>query len=254
VTRPDNPFAASEAGSVYDRGRPFHHRRSLTRILALVGEDAIGHGVDVACGTGMSTIALAEHASSVVGIDASPEMLHAARRAPGVWYLLGSAERLPFIDESVDAVTCCSGVHWFDQTRFFAELHRVLRPHAWVGLYDHYFVGEMVGVPEFADWTRTMLRAYPLPERNAQVGDPRADTPEGFEKVADEFFGDDIEMTADAFADYQLSISNFVSAAERGTPRDELRAWLLESTAPLFEGASTRVLRFLGSITCLRRA
>lgn len=254
MTRPENPFAAPDAGSVYDRGRPFHHRRSLTRILALVGDETVRRGVDVACGTGMSTIALADHASSVVGVDASPEMLHAARRAPAVSYLLGSAERLPLVDESVDAVTCCSGVHWFDQKRFFSELRRVLRPQGWVGLYDHYFVGEMVGVPEFVDWTRTMLGTFPLPQRNAQVGDPRADTPDGFDKVGDEFFGDDIEMTPDAFADYQLSISNFVSAAERGTPRNELRAWLLESTAPLFEGASTRVLRFLGSITCLRPA
>jgi ubiquinone/menaquinone biosynthesis C-methylase UbiE len=254
VTRPDNPFAAPDAGSVYDRGRPFHHPRSLAHILAIVGDGRVERAVDVACGTGMSTVALAQHASAAIGIDASPEMLQAARHAPGTSYMLGSAERLPFVDASVDAVTCCSGVHWFDQQRFFAELRRVLRQDGWVGLYDHYFVGEMVGVPEFADWTRTMLRTFPLPARNPQVGDPRADTPEGFEKVADEFFGDDIEMTADAFADYQLSISNFVSAAERGTPREELRAWLLESTAPLYEGVSTRVLRFLGSITCLRLA
>ena len=121
VTRPDNPFAAADAGTVYDRGRPFHHPRTLARILALVGDAAIERGVDVACGTGMSTIALGEHAASVVGIDASPEMLQAARRVPGVSYLLGSAERLPFADTGVDAVTCCSGVHWFDQTRFFSE-------------------------------------------------------------------------------------------------------------------------------------
>ncbi len=252
MTRPDNPFAATDSGPVYDRGRPFHHPRSLARILALVGDTPLERAVDVACGTGMSTVALAQHARVAVGIDASTEMLRAARRATGTSYLLGRAERLPFADATVDAVTCCSGVHWFDQTRFFAELRRVLRPHGWVGLYDHYFVGEMVGVPEFEEWTRMMLRTYPLPRRNPQVGDPRAHTPAGFEKVADEFFGDDIEMTADAFADYQLTISNFVSAAERGTPRDELRTWLLESTAPLFDGVSTRVLRFLGSISCLR--
>ena len=98
------------------------------------------------------------------------------------------------------------------------------------------------------------LERFPLPDRNAMVGDPRAATPDGFETVGEEFFGDDIEMTHEGLADYQLTISNFVAAAERGTSRAELRAWLLESTAPLFEDASTRVLRFLGSITCLRPA
>ena len=51
----------------------------------------------------------------------------------------------------------------------------------------------------------------------------------------------------------QLTISTFVAAAERGTPRAELRAWILDSTAPLFAGVETRGVRFLGSITCARR-
>jgi ubiquinone/menaquinone biosynthesis C-methylase UbiE len=149
-----NPFAAAGVGVHYDRGRPYHHDRTLERVVtmvdrAMVGAGRPGRGLDVACGTGMSTVALAGHADAVVGVDVSPEMMRSARPAPGVRYLLGRAERLPF-----PAATCCSGVHWFDQPRFFAELHRVLRPGSWVALYDHYFVGEMVGVPEFADWLR----------------------------------------------------------------------------------------------------
>jgi hypothetical protein len=60
-------------------------------------------------------------------------------------------------------------------------------------------------------------------------------------------------MTREEFADYQLTVSHCVAAAERGTPRSEIRDWLLASTAPLFGDASTRVLQFLGTITCLRR-
>jgi SAM-dependent methyltransferase len=250
---PDNPFAASDVGELYARGRPFHHPRSLARIRTIVGDEPMTRGVDVACGTGMSTIALAAHASVVVGVDASPEMLRVAPPAAGVAYMLANAERLPFGAGTVDAVTCCSGVHWFDQLRFFAELYRVLRPGGWVALYDHYYLGEMVDVPAFRDWAKDALDRYPLPPRNPQVGDPRAATPEGFEKVGDEFFDDDIEMTYEEFVDYQLTISNFVAAAERGTPRPELRAWLLDSTASLFAGVTTRTLKFLGSITCLRR-
>ena len=71
--------------------------------------------------------------------------------------------------------------------------------------------------------------------------------------IGDEFFADDIEMTHGELADYQLTISNFVDAAEKGTTPAELEAWVLESTAPLFAGAATRTVRFLGSITCFRR-
>jgi hypothetical protein len=145
-------------------------------------------------------------------------------------------------------------VHWFDQERFFAELRRVLRPHGWVGLYDHYFLGQMVDVPEFEAWAADAFSRYPLPQRNHQVGDPRAETPAGFEKVVDDFFTDDIDMSQNSFADYQLTISNFVAAAERGAPRAELREWLLNSTNSLFAGHETRAVRFLGSITCLRRS
>jgi SAM-dependent methyltransferase len=256
---PGNPFAAAGVGVHYDRGRPYHHGRTLERIVTMVGSGRLERGLDVACGTGMSTLALAGHADAVLGVDVSPEMLRSARPAAGVHYLLGRAERLPFRDATFDAATCCSGVHWFDQPRFFAELHRVLRPGRWVGLYDHYFIGEMVGVPEFADWLQVALARYPLPPRNPQVGDPRSMEPAGFERVGDDLFADDIEMTHGELVGYQLTISNFVAAmdrgaAEQGTSRAELEAWALESTAPLFEGAATRTVRFLGSITCFRRS
>ena len=248
-----NPFAAPGVGTLYERGRPFHHPRSLARIRTIVGDTTLDRALDLACGTGMSTVALAEVATTVVGVDASAEMLRAARPAPNCTYVLAHAEDLPLPDASFDAVTCCSGVHWFDQARFFTEARRVLRPGGWVGLYDHYFMGEMVGVPEFADWTRRAIERYPLPPRNPQVGDPQSVSPPGFEAIDDEFFVDVIALTRDQFCDYQLTISTFVSAAERGTPRAELRDWILASTAPLFAGAETRGVRFLGSITCSRR-
>jgi SAM-dependent methyltransferase len=248
---PQNPFAAAEIGELYRRGRPYHHARSLARVRTIVGPAPVDCGLDVACGTGLSTIALAEHAETVVGLDISPEMMRSAPGHPKVSYALGRAEALPFTAGTFDAVTCCSGVHWFDQRRFFAELHRVMRPSAWIGLYDHYFLG-MRDVAEFADWARALFARFPLPPRNAQVGDPSTDIPDGFELVRSDTFEDPIEMQREQFADFLLTVSNCVAAVERGTPRAEIREMLLESTAPLFDGA-TRTIEFVGSITCLRR-
>jgi len=254
VTQPNNPFAAANAGAVYARGRPYHHPRTLGRILELLGAPHIDKGLDIACGTGMSSVALAEHSNTVAAVDMSMEMLRAAIPAPGVHYMFANAERLPFPNGAFEAATCCSGIHWFDQDSFFAELHRVLCDDAWVGLYDHYYVGEMVDVPEFAEWTRAAFKQYPLPPRTHQVGDPRAELPVGFELVGDDLFTDDIAMSAEAFADYQLTISNFVAAVEAGTPRTELRDWILETTEPFFAGHPERTVRFLGSIRCVRRS
>jgi ubiquinone/menaquinone biosynthesis C-methylase UbiE len=249
---PDNPFAASAVGLLYQRGRPYHHPRSLARLRSLVGADPkIGTALDVACGTGMSTIALAEIATTVVGLDVSPEMMRVAPVAPNVTYMLGRAEQLPFASDAFAAVTCSSGVHWFDQTRFFAELARVVRPGGWVGLYDHYFMG-MQEVDAFVPWVQELFARYPLPPRNLQAGDPRSEAPPGFETVGTEVFDDPIEMTREEFADYQLTVSNCVAAVERGTPRAEIREWLLESTEPLFEGSSRRV-QFVGTANGIRR-
>ena len=123
TTTPDNPFAAVQVGALYARGRPYHHPRSLARLRALLTDgnaDAdVERALDVACGTGMSTVALADFADIVVGLDISREMMRVAPPKPNVTYMLGRAERLPFLDGAFDAVTCSSGVHWFDQERFY---------------------------------------------------------------------------------------------------------------------------------------
>ena len=252
--RPDNPFVASGIGVQYARGRPYHHPRALARALTMLGVQRADRALDVACGTGMSTVALREVANVVVGVDRSPDMLGIAATATGVAVVRAAAERLPFPDATFDAVTVSSGVHWFDQPAFFAEVDRLLRPSGWVALYDHYFIGEMVDVPEFPEWARVALDRYPLPPRNHQVGDPRAQTPNGFDLVGDEFYADDIAMTQEQFVDYQLSISNFVAAGERGAPQSELRDWLTTTTAPFYATEPVRAVRFLGSLTCLRLA
>jgi len=249
---PENPFAASEVGALYARGRPYHHPRTLARVLAHAGPAPVARGLDVACGTGMSTRALAEIATDVVGLDVSPQMLGAVSQLANTSFVLAGAEQLPFDAQVFDAVTCSSGVHWFDQARVYAELRRVLRPGGWVGLYDHYFF-TMEGVDAFGDWVRELFARYPLPPRNPQVGDPATMMPDGFELVADETFDDPIAMTNDEFVDYQITVSHCVAAVERGTPRDDVRAWLAASTAPLFGNEPARVFRFIASVRVLRR-
>ena len=89
--------------------------------------------LDVACGTGALTEAVAERVGprgAVAGLDANPEMLAVARRKHGAieWHD-GRAESLPFADESFDAVVSQFGLMFFDdRVAALREMRRVLRP------------------------------------------------------------------------------------------------------------------------------
>ena len=93
-----------------------------------------GHRVlDVACGTGI----LGREASlrvgpggTVAGLDPSVGMLSvAARLAPDIEWRQGSAESLPYPDESFDAVVSQFGLMFFsDRSKSLREMLRVLAP------------------------------------------------------------------------------------------------------------------------------
>jgi SAM-dependent methyltransferase len=89
--------------------------------------------LDVACGTGALTQAVAERVGprgTVAGLDANPEMLAVARRkhAKIEWHD-GRAEALPFADASFDAVVSQFGLMFFDdRVAALREMRRVLRP------------------------------------------------------------------------------------------------------------------------------
>ena len=58
--------------------------------------------LDVGCGTGQSTVVLAEIAERIIGIDPSADMLRAATPHPKVEYREAAAEHTPFSDGQFD--------------------------------------------------------------------------------------------------------------------------------------------------------
>jgi ubiquinone/menaquinone biosynthesis C-methylase UbiE len=106
-----------------------------TRFAAAIGDAGQGKLLDVACGPGVVTAALAPRAKSVVAFDATQEMLEKARarcakaNLTNVSFQQGNAEALPFGDGEFDGVVTRLAVHHFaEPQRAFAEMFRVLRP------------------------------------------------------------------------------------------------------------------------------
>ena len=85
--------------------------------------------LDVACGPGFITAALAGSGVTVVGVDLSTAMLRVARQLnPDARFEQADAEALPFPDESFDAVSCNFGMlHFGDPPSAIASAARVLR-------------------------------------------------------------------------------------------------------------------------------
>jgi SAM-dependent methyltransferase len=96
----------------------------LTRLL---GEGS-GLLLDVGCGTGGFTAALAERGWDVTGVDISEDMLRRARER-GVRTVQADATSLPFEDASFDAaVSVLTNTDLDDLSAVVAEIVRVLRP------------------------------------------------------------------------------------------------------------------------------
>jgi ubiquinone/menaquinone biosynthesis C-methylase UbiE len=119
-------FESRDAAERYVGGRPYFHPLVIKKIRDFLRlREPIPLALDVACGTGQSTVALKEISSRVVGTEVSREMLTLAREA-GVRYVEAPAEDLPFADGSFQLITVALAFHWFDRPRFLAEARRVL--------------------------------------------------------------------------------------------------------------------------------
>lgn len=136
-------------------------RRALSLLArAWRGEDHRGRRiVDVACGSGafLADLRAAFPRAEVSGLDLSGPYLAEARRRSGAGTVQGFAERLPFADASLDAV---SNVYLFHELppkvrgAVAAEFARVLRPGGVLAFADS------VQASDEPELTR-MLQAFP---------------------------------------------------------------------------------------------
>ena len=145
-------------------------------VLEWLDAKAAEYILDLGCGDGQLTKRLGTTGASVVGVDASPEMVAAARER-GVAADVGDAEALPYARNTFDAVFSNAALHWVrDQDAMMADVRRVLKPGG-------RFVAEMGGHGNIAA-IRVALMAvlvrHGLGDREDGVN--YYPTPEGYER------------------------------------------------------------------------
>lgn len=84
--------------------------------------------LDIACGTGNYTVALANLGLKLTGVDISEEMVKKAeQKSIQITWHQGNVTKLPYRNESFDGATCILAIHHFDDLlTSFKEVHRVI--------------------------------------------------------------------------------------------------------------------------------
>ncbi|MBI1346853.1 methyltransferase domain-containing protein [bacterium] len=155
-------FTAAEAACRYDRYRPKVHRVLLDWLATVVPGRRFTRALDVACGTGDSTVPLMEIANQVTGIDTSAEMLRFAA-AKGLAVQQRSYQELP--TGPFDLISVCMAWHWFDRDLAISELRRVSAPSA-IWLISNFAFAGRPGDTTFQRWLKEWyLCEFPSPPR-----------------------------------------------------------------------------------------
>jgi len=109
-----------------ERSRPFFD------LLARVGAELPSYVVDMGCGPGQLTAMLAERwpSATVCGVDNSPQMIEAARRAvpANVTALQGDVAEMTLPVGAYDAITSISALHHMSLPTVLPRLGQALRP------------------------------------------------------------------------------------------------------------------------------
>lgn len=209
-------MANEEQRKLWNEGnaeRWLRYGEAMTRPLVAFGDAALQAlrprrgelALDVGCGTGDTTRALAAITGEAVGVDVSAPFIEAARSKGGARFVLADAQTHGF-DEQFDLLYSRFGVMFFDDpAAAFTNLSKALRPGARlaIAVWGPWQENEWAAIP-----LRVLRELMPAPEEPAGPGpfaladrDKLKRVLRGFEQVSIERVERPFEIDAPQLAD-----------------------------------------------------
>lgn len=252
----ENPFGEASIAAGYAWFRPPVHKRIIERVrerLPPLGN--LAYALDIGCGAGLSTEALAGLANCRIGLEPAEAMLQRSQTiAPGAQFMAAAAEAIPLRAQSVDLITAAGSLNYTDLQQSLREAGRVLKPEGALVVYDFQPGRSFRDSAGLDQWFAEFIARYPWPPNEAQEI-----SPEILEQMADNFRVESSErlqigitLTPDFYSQYMLTETNVAFALRNGARLEEVRSWCEETLRPVWNGESHEVL-FRGYYACLRR-
>jgi ubiquinone/menaquinone biosynthesis C-methylase UbiE len=139
---PYDPTLYRGSAAYYTRGRPPYSRSLASALATEVDLDGLGRLLDVGCGPGTLTIALADHFEEAIGLDPDADMLASAAdravAANNIRWVQALAEDIPDLDlGKFRLVTFGQSFHWTERERVAEAVFEILEPGGALALIGH---------------------------------------------------------------------------------------------------------------------
>jgi trans-aconitate methyltransferase len=138
---PYDPQRFTSAIPHYASGRPAYSLRLIERLARETGLTERARVLDLGCGPGSLTIPLARYCGTMIGIDADPAMIAAARHASAaagldIDWRVGSSYSLDADLAPLDLVAIARAFHWMDRDATLNRLDELISPGGAVALVN----------------------------------------------------------------------------------------------------------------------
>jgi SAM-dependent methyltransferase len=247
-----NPFHTDDMALGYATSRPPVHARVIERVSASLNR-TFRLALDIGCGAGVSTRALAGLAADCIGLEPVEPMLKWAwKTAPFARFIVGTAEAIPLRDQSVDLITAAGSLNYANLDLFFPEAARVLTQDGVLVVYDFSPGRSFRNHTGLEAWFSNFYSRYPPPPNESRDLSPAilSEITSRFRLRCHRQFEIAIPMTPAFYVDYMMTETNVAAAVRSGVPHSEIKSWCAETLAAIWNGAERDVL-FRGYFACM---